>query len=359
MSENIDSDVSIGAKPIGGVVDGEEDVDEFLGHMMMSTTGEVLVPREWLVEQFHGHSIPGTLLPSETTPWQAYRRAKNELLEGWDGSHYSVYNEKYDHHFDVKLRLEKSNSEDVDSSNVYVLYADVFMPEDIINIEEGDWRQNRLGFFDFEEDKEHGTFGVVPHMEVEKDGVHYDKWADAYQRFNNLLRKHKECNNGQDLTGILSKFRSNHTNAVSIRRAVDFIPARDSNTVEGLAAIWSDLNQYKDKGEKCEIATIPVINTESQRELIQDRAENMMETTVDDVVDEAFERFDMEDQATEIASTILEEMQDMESFAIEYNALLDAKMSIESILEQHMEDMSGEKEKVLERTLEQGSLEDY
>jgi len=44
---------------------------------------------------------------------------------------------------------------------------------------------------------------------------------------------------------------------------------------------------------------------------------------------------------------------------MEYNALLDAKMSIESVLEDYMEDMSGEKEKVLERTLEQSSLEDY
>jgi len=359
MSKNMDSDVSIGAKPIGGVIDEDEEVEEFLGHMMMSTTGEVIVPREWLVEQFHSHNIPGKLLPTETTPWQAYRRAKNELLEGWDGAHYSVYNEEYDRRFDVELRLKKSNSEEIDSSNVYVLYADVFMPEDVIGIEEGDWRQNRLGFFDFHDDKETEHFGVVPHMEIEKDSVHHSKWVDVYQRFNNLLHKHKECNNGQDLTGVLSDFRNNETNAVSIRRAVDFIPARDSNTVEGLAAIWSDLNKYKDRGEKCEIATIPVINTESQRELIQDRAEDMMETTVGDVVEQAFERFDMEEQSKEIASTILEEMQDMESFAMEYNALLDAKMSIESVLEDYMEDMSGEKEKVLERTLEQSSLEDY
>jgi hypothetical protein len=128
---NNESQVKIGPKPIGTVQDDEEDdVDEVIGFLTFSTTGEALVPREWLLDQWENYNLPNYLLPSSISNWQAYRRMKNELLEDTEYSHYQVYNDEYDRHFNCKFELEKS---DEMGSNTYIVYSKVFFPEEIID----------------------------------------------------------------------------------------------------------------------------------------------------------------------------------------------------------------------------------
>lgn len=353
-NDGMDSDVEIGRKSISGVVDGEEP-DEILGHMMMSTTGDVRVPRDWLVDVWDREDLPQYLLPSPLTDWRAYRRAKNHVLEGWEGKHYQVHNDEYNRDFDVKLELEKSDEDGLDSSNVYVLYAKTFWPEELIGTDHGDWQRQRLGYFDFHA-VEDGPSGVVSNIEIDRGSVHYEAFERTYNRFRNLYHEMNDGHNGQDLLGTLSDFR-NHANTVSIRRSVYFVPASESETVQALSRVWDRLGQFKDGGDKTEIATVPVIDTQDQRELIQDRAEDMMADTVDEVVDAAFEQFDLENQASEIAKEIMSEMEDMDSFAAEYNALLEAKMDVEDILRERMQGISEEREKVLQQVIEQDTLE--
>lgn len=359
MSEDnaLDSDVSIGPKPIGGVIESDEDEPtEYLGHIVSFTTGELQVDREWLVERWHSLDLPKGLMPKKVSEWRAYRRAIN-AIEDWEGASFSTYSDEYDHSFAHTLELEKSN--DFESNNVYILYAKTFWPERIIGEENGDWKHKRLGYFDFRHGEDDAPGGIVPNMEIEKDDAFFDRWMKTYKQLKEYYRNMQESNNGQDMRSVVSDFVNDYANTVQIRRAVYFVPANRSGEVQSLSKIWKDMNQFKARGEKCEVASIPVINTKNQREMIEERAKEMMNESVDDIISTAFERFDVEDEADVIASEIMDSMGELESFGAQYNQLLQAKMSVKDILKERMGEVTEEKEKVLQKAIDQKSLEDY
>lgn len=356
MSQTGDSTVQIGPKPLGAVSKSEEDeVDEFLGFLTFSTTGEVHVPREWLQEQFQKNDIPMDIFPKKPSRWSAYRRAMQELLEETGFREYSVFNSEYARSFDCKLELEKSNEM---GSNVFIVYANVFFPEEVIGEEGGDWRKNRLGYFDFHRPEE-GPGGLVTYSDVDEDNVHFDKWQATSQRARELFQKMQDHHNFADLQKTLEGFRQK-ASAVEVRRAVYFVGAHHQDMVEGLSTLWEQMNRFKDGGEAMRIDSTPVVNLEEQRDLIASRARDMVEDMVDEIVDETIEEWKEEEERTadEAAREIMNELDDSESFAAEYNQLLQTKLSVKQILEDRMDEFADEQEKIIENVLDQQTFEE-
>jgi hypothetical protein len=359
---NNESQVKIGPKPIGTVQDDEEDdVDEVIGFLTFSTTGEALVPREWLLDQWENYNLPNYLLPSSISNWQAYRRMKNDLLEDTEYSHYQVYNDEYDRHFNCKFELEKS---DEMGSNTYIVYSKVFFPEEIIDEEGGDWRSTRVGRMEFFRPEDDMPGQLITNFDEDGDGgmgtVHEDACKRLGDRARELFKKMQDHHNYSDLQKIIDDFRLD-ANAVAIRRAVHFIGSHHQDTVEGLSQLWEDMNDWKDHGEEMRIETTPVINIESQREMVAERVKQKVNTLVDDIINETMQKFEDDDEMTAEATSreIMNQLAETYDISEEYNSLLSLRLSIKDILEDQREEMKEEQAEIVDSVIEQSNLEDY
>lgn len=359
MNNMTDSNVKIGPKPIGTVEQGEEDnAEEFLGHLVFSTTGDVVVPREWLNEQWEQHNLPDSLFPSETSRWQAYRRAMSRVLEQSDHSHYTVWNDEYDYNFANKFELEHSRDM---GSNVFILYAKTFYPEDIIGEEGGDWKTQRIGYFDFFRGPEGDIPGqLIFNVEEDVEGtVHYEKAKKVRQDASDSFNRMQTHHNYSDLQKVIDTMRE-RTDSVPIRRAVHFVGSHHSDLVEGFSEVWEGLNQFKESGEKVRIETTPVVNLESQREMIAERVRENVNNMVENIIDEMMEDF-VNDEATveETSREILNQLGESHDISGTYNKLLSMQMSVEEVLKEQRENFEEEQEQIIQNVIDQAELDDY
>jgi len=352
-----DNNVSIGPRELGAVEETEEDsVNEYLGHLVFSTTGEALVPRTWLQEKWEEYGLPASLMPKQPSRWSAYRRAMNTLLDDSDVRNYRVYNDEYQRDFACQFNLEKS---DEMGSNVFLLYTEVFYPEELIGEEGGDWRRQRIGHFNFKSFEDDMPGQLVMNTDIEKESPHWEPAKTINERARELFKTHQTHNNHSDLQKIAQDFRS-MTNAVAIRRAVHFVGNQHDDVVTGLAKVWEEMNQFKEDGEEMRIEKTPVINIESQRQMVSERVEEKVEKLVDNIVEETLDSFAQDDEQTaqETSQTILEQLSEAYDIQANYNTLLSMRMSVEEILKEQREEMKDEQEEIINNVLKQSQLGD-
>lgn len=358
MNNDNSSQAKVGAKPLGAIQESDEDeVDEYLGYLTFSTTGEALVPRDWLLNKWEEYGLPNSLIPKEPSNWSAYRRTISQLLEDASVRHYQVYSEELNREMKCKFHTEKSNEM---GSNVFILYTSVFFPEELIGESGGDWRDTRLGFFDFQTSENDGFPGQLKfYPEIDEDNIHYDHMMGIDARAGKLFEKLQTHHNHSDLQKITQELR-NRTNAVEIRRAVYFMGSHYEDIVNGMSQLWKDMNQFKEDGEEMRIETTPVVNLESQREMIADRARDMVEDVVDDIVSETLSKFENDDELTAEATSrkILEQLSETHEISNEYNELLSMRLSVRDILEEQQEELKEEQEEIVEKVIEQTTLEE-
>jgi histone H3/H4 len=354
-----DSQVNIGPKPLGAVEQGEEDnTQEFLGYLVFSTTGDALVPREWLQERWDAVGLPDYLFPKEVSRWSAYRRTMRRLLDDPEQRVYEAYSDEYNQSFTNQFELEKSADM---GSNVFILYAKTFYPEELIGEEGGDWRRQRIGYFNFYRGEDDDMPGqLVFNTDMDPKGVHYEQAKELRTYASDLFQKMQTHHNQSDLQKIIDLMR-NRTNSVPIRRAVHFVGSHHSDVVEGLSEVWEGINQFKEDGEPVRIETTPVVNLESQREMIADRVQEQVRDMVDDIVGETMEQFaeDAETTAEETAREILNQLEESQDISTTYNQLLSMKLSVKDILKEQQEEFGEEQEEIIEKVLNQTELEDY
>ena len=350
------NNVQVGAKELGGIQESDEDkVDEYLGYLTFSTTGEALVPREWLLNKWEEYGLPVDLKPKQPSNWSAYRRTMSNLLDDSEARHYSIYSDEYGRSFDCKFDMEKS---DEMGSNVFIVYAKTFFPEEIIDEEGGNWSTKRLGHFNFFRPEDDMPGQLITNTDIDKGDVHYEHFKSLMKEANNQFKTMKTHHNYADLQKVTEKFRS-RSNAVPIRRAVYFVGAHHEDTVDALSKLWNDMNEYKEDGEVMRIETTPVINLESQREMIAERAESMVRDIVDDIVSETMEQFADEDQtADETSREILDQLTETYDIQAEYNNLLSMKLSVKDILKEKREQMKDEQEEIIDRVINQTTLDE-
>lgn len=352
------NNVNIGTKEIGAIADEDDNPDEVIGFLSFSTTGEVLVPRDWLVEQWNEHNLPNRLLPSETTNWQAYRRAIQYMGEQTKHLEYSVYNDHYGQEFDCELDIRKSNEL---GSNVFLVYARTFFPEEIVGEPGGDYNEQRVGMMDFYRPEDSDLpGGMKTTFEVEEDNAHYEHVNELFENAHRMEQKMRKTHNFNDLNGVLEQFRDVLADAVEIRRSVYFVPAHHEETLESLMDVWKRMNQFKDGGEAIRIDRTPVVDMKEQRELVASRVREKLEEMVDDIVSEIVSEFEDNDEQTadEAANEIMEQLEGSESTASTYNQLLGLKLSIKDILEERRNELQEESEEVIENVLNQQTFDE-
>lgn len=347
MSKATDLDSNVSGperRKLTGVI-GEDDDPEVLGFSVWSMTGDVLVPRDWLHEQFTAEGIPMTLFPREVSPVRAYNRTMNRLVDADN-------DEDYVRGHTVTYELKEG-----DGTKVHKLYADVFYPEDEIGVEEGEWRSQTLGYFDYDYDRQDLTFTA----QVDEDSVLHDEWLGFVGRAQGLMKKMETHHTGQDMRDVLKDLRQTKSSAIPIRHGgiVYFFHNGYADLLEGLAHIWARMDKYKDEGFPTRLTTMPVVDDERRRELVEQHAREMVEDQVNEAIETGIEKLTDDDTTPdEIAREIKEEISQSTDLADEYSQLLEVELSVKRHIDRWLRGVKGDKEELIEEVLDQTDLDD-
>lgn len=350
--------VEIGTREIGSLANEDDNPEEVIGFLTFSTTGELQVPRDWLLEQWNEHDLPNRILPTETSNWQAFRRTISHLQDQTGLLTYSVYNDHYDMEFDCELEINKSNEL---GSNVYLVYGKTFFPEEVCGEEGGNWNSNRIGMFDFYRPDDSDAPGrMITRREIDEDNAHYEQLSKLFKRAREIEPERRRSHNFNDLQTILEKYRGAITNSVEIRRSVYFTPAHHEDSLNALSNVWKKMNQFKDGGEAIRIEKTPVVDMQEQRELVATRVREKLEEMVNDIVTEVVSEFEdnADTTADEAANEIMDELSEGENTASTYNQLLGLRLSIKEILEERREEMKEESEEIIENIMNQQTFDE-
>ena len=337
MSEHIDSNLSIGGKAVAGVTAPQVDEESRLGFSAWHTTGDVVVPRDWLLEQVERYGLPEAIVPKQHFPSGAYKLAvgrllnkttEDAILEFEDGNKY------------VEFDIRKGQR------NVRYLFAIIHEDESVTENGEGkagNLEKPDLGHFNFDFDTQSPTW----HVNEEIIGTPLlAKWNMFVQLLKEEFERMKVSYNGQDMRIMFYNLIESESTAIPIRHGgvVYFFPERYGSYLEGMSKIWKDINDFKEGGYTCNIVTMPVVDEDHLRELIERHATEELNKRTDEILTAAIKQLSDNEEATatEIASEVIKELRDVNTMASEYTQLLQVKLSVKRMLEDWMNTVSGE-----------------
>ena len=346
----LNSNVEVNQVPLDAVSDADEDT-QVLGFAVMSTTGELVVPRDWLQEQWDEHNLPEDIFPSETWNSSAYKRAMFHLLDnGRDETTAKTSAGRQEVSLDVK---DGSGNQRHVLANIW--FDDDHPKADSLDIDEGgEWRQTTLGVTNYDADEQ----DVRLTQRIDEEHPLAEVWDDVTERINSLFETHQVSHNGDDMRDVLYDFVRYYSDSIPLRDggAVYFIPANEKDTIEALAEIWDEMDEeFKLRGRRTEIQTIPVVSDSEREEMVERRATKVVREEIDRVLEDAFDDLEDPDDETpedEIVGTIEDALGDHARTADVYNSLVDAKIEVREVLEDFASEVSNEaRQDLIEETL--------
>jgi len=321
---------------------------EITGFVQYSTTGDVIVPMDWVEKKWEEHGLPDEIRPSSVYPRAAYNRAIRRLLDdGWDSS--STWDDENGRERQIRYRLESG------SDTIQHLYADVYYAEDEIGVEEGDWKPVSLGYFKYNPETERVDF----REKIDENSVFFKKWESFVGRLQGLHIQMRTHYTGQNMRTVINpKLIRDHALSVPMRDggAVYFFPAQYSAVLDSLENIWEEMNEFKEGSGRSEIARFPVINDEKFNDIIARRAQKEIDGQVGRIIDEYFELIEEggDNFSLETAAEgIIEDLKNKKIIDIqqEYTALLETELSIRRHLQNQLSVIDGEKENLIKKVL--------
>lgn len=355
-------------RELSAVMGGNTEDAEVLGRAMMYGVGEVLVPREWLLDRCEDLGVPERIRPNQPTPHSAYKRAQSRLVtsntqngDERTDRRYILFEGMGGGPFRVDLELKSGDGR----TNINHLRADVFFPEEVVGVEGGNYVTHELGHFNY--DKETQTTKAYKSDDI--PGSLEGLWDEMVGRAMDLHERMQSFHTGDDLRHMV--YLEMILN--SPRDWPDIIPLRDAGAVyfvpegpltdviDALSDIFSEVDErYKEGGKTVEIRTLPVVDDDERREWIENRVEKVMEEGIDDILEEAFGKLDEGEEIDDLVKMVAEELGGKEETVERYNSLLQAQLKVEQYLEGFKAEIEDDdREELVQRVMEQANLEEF
>lgn len=357
MTQKLDSNIEVQRQELGGVVGKDPSEVEILGFATMYTAGDVLVPRDWLLDRCNDLGIPQYVWPKEPWPSSAYKRAMGALIEDTTGSGTERWeivaprlNEpdvKEPHKIDVQLKQG--------DDKIRHLYASVFFEEDECFEEGGKWDQHHLGYFDYDADSQQPI--ARRDDGLDEDDLLFEIWDEKKDAAFALFDTMKTHHIGHDIRQMMYYATRDYTETVIPLRdagSVYLFPAGMGDFLEAMSTLYEEINQrFKEGGARMAVNTIPVLDTEDQRKWVESRVEQVLDTTIDKALEEAWEDMDEGATAQEIIDDLQDDLTAGGSKADVYNELLEARLSIEETLQEKAKNLNDDrKQEILDEVLD-------
>lgn len=360
MTEESNSAIEVQRRELNAVLGADEDDElEVLGRAMQYRAGDVLVPRDWLLDRCHDLDIPERVIPSAPTPHSAYKRSQARLVTSNPQTSDTRTDVFWERVPEVSRQLRVDIQLKAGSGNVNHLRASVFYPADVVGEEGGRWVDHELGTFDYDTDSQ----TITSRKDDDCPEALGDIWDRMKLRAGDLHARMQEHHTGDDLRHMvyLNMILNSPPDWPDIIPLIDqggmyFVPEGElTDVIDRLAQIFDESNDFKTGGANMAIRTLEVVDSADKREWITERVEQTLEGLVDDVIEEAFERLDEgDDTADEIVETIVDRVEEEGGeTANQYNGLLQAKLDVEAILASHATDVEDdEKQELIESAMD-------
>jgi len=285
--------------------------------------------REWLLRRMDELELPEFMAPPEVSAKGAFTRTRDHLVTPRnDEANYDGQT--------VEFETKRAGRDS------FHLLANAYFTAEDLNADDGEWRQVTVGVFRYV--SEHSAMATVP--KIDRDDRMWDAWEAFSQRATALMDEMEVSHIGRDIQKMMNRFTHDWTHTVKFRDggAVYFVPAQYNDTLDGLKTLIEEINvRFKTHGRDCELKRIPVVNDDERREMVEDRARQHIEGKVEDALEGAMEavKENEEELTQEIIASAEETVKDGDSFAAQYNDLLDLRLSVEDVLDEFAEDIEG------------------
>jgi hypothetical protein len=344
----LDTGVSIGTQDLTGVTDIDADEAEILGHAVTYTVGDFEVPREWLMERMEDMGFPEFMRFREPTDKRAYNRVRDRLVDV-DNGHDNI-----EVTAGGKTRKARVTTKKVDNETFQIDVDVLFDAADNEEANHGDWRNTTIGHVRYV--REDG--GVVTTPSIEEENALWNVWERYAAKVHEAKSYYKTVHLGKEFQKLMGRVVKHWTEGVKIRSAgaVYFVPARHADTMEQLGRLFAEIDEkFKDSGSTLEVQTIPVISDEQRRKMVAEKAEDELEARVEAAIDnieeglqEADPDADEDELVEDLVGVFEEELDEIDDFAAEYNALLEAELNIREVIQDRKGDVVPDAEEVIE-----------
>jgi hypothetical protein len=328
----LNGSVMIGDQKIEAVVD-EDNNRDIIGWIVPFTIGnDFVVPRDWLEQRAKELNISRRFLPIETSDKRAFTRAGNRV----------------DSRFDCPME-----SEELEMNLEKVPYKRTYHLEVHDRREEEEFDGDVIGVIKFDNES---TSLIDARPKVAPGDEMWDSWNEYLGKFENEFELMRNSNLGEDIRHMITSFFQSETKSVKFRAGggVYFAPPTTGQVVNGLDQLMSEINEkHKDSGFPCELDTIEVADSDDKKNMVEEKVAREIESKVQEVVEDAFEEIaDDETLMDDVLGSVEEELDDVNDFADEYNALLNAEMTVNEHLEEWKLQATGEAEDLVDELLD-------
>lgn len=389
----LDSDVEAGGRPLTQILPAgfdpsamgddfdESDLPKLLGHTCFYTVGDFAVDRDWLIARMDSLGLPAWMVPNQMTEKRAFKQIHERLVDDRRDSNGVPKNvfpvEGHNGAIEVETRIPTNDAGNKMNNEIH-LVAQEYTPSGDDDTE-GKYDDTTIGVFLF--DSETNSLLARPKVETGSElwpiwaGTHDSEWAaaddlsaltvkdvdiDTVTRFNGewygyrdgakvLFNVMQNSHTGRDIQKMLYNFTHHWTRSVKLRGAgaVYFVPARHADTTEKVKVLVTEMGElFKDDGYGVQLQRVPVMDTEEQNYMVEQRARVAVEERIDSILDSFFddlaeaqsEDVDDEELIGDLTDVVVDALEGVENIEDEYNTLLQAEISARSTVNDWLAD---------------------
>lgn len=322
----LDGRVTVGGQEITAVADsGEADI---LGWIVPFTIGnDFVVPRDWLEQKATEHGLSQAALPIETSDKRAFTRAGGRVQNRFEASMEREQN--------IEINLDK------------IPYQRRYRVEVMDRREENEFDGELIGIiqYDSEHEKLDGKAKIGNSHEM------WGAWTDYVSGFSAEFDLMRQSNLGKDIRHMVVQLFRDNSPSVKFRAGggVYFAPQSMGPIVQAVDGLMDDINEeHKKAGYPCELDAIEIVNEEEKREMVEEKVRRNLESEVSSLLEDAIDELDEDTLVDELVDELEDDLSEVENFAEEYNALLDAEMTVREVLEEWKLQVTGNSAELVE-----------
>lgn len=321
-----------------------EDVDIF-GYQIIYTTGDFTVPRDELLDKLDEVGLPEWMAPGKVSPHRRFTRAINDIAE--DGEEVQFQGHR------VRFEIEPGDN----SQYTKHFHAKVFHSPEETQSNEGTWEDFELGVVRYNSEEKDIAF--IDRMS--EDSTFAPLWYDGIKnQAEARFRAHADLHIGDDVNNMTYYLCRTWTESVKLRQACYFIPAIYDGIeqyIDGFRELYAWLNsEHKHGGETTELFAINIMDSEREREMIERKVREELETEVSGVFDDLVSEIREGAAADEIAEEVVDDLDEIEGLAEQHSATLKTELSVKRAIRNVMQTMDEDREEVVDGVLAEAGL---
>ena len=330
-----------------GVIDGRdpEEVDVF-GFQIIYTTGEFTLPREDLLDKMDSIGLPEWMAPSPVAPHRAFGRMISDLAEDGEEVEFGDHRVRFD--------IESGDSRYSQHFHAKVWHG---ADDEDVNATAGKWVDHELGIVSYNSD----TKGLHFVDRIDEGSPLAPLWYDGIKsRARARFDRHQELHTGKDVNNMVYYLARQWTDSIKLRDSAYFVPAAYEGIEDYIDAFralyqWID-SEYKTRGQETELFAIEIVDSERQREMVEQKVRGEMENEVGEVFDDLVDEIREGAAADEIASQVVEDLDEVEGLAERHSAVLKTELSVKRAMQEVLAGMDSDREEVVQRALEAAGI---